>query len=65
MQDRNGNNLIAGDKFIYQVGQIHECTGEIISLNNVDTIKWDDDSSLIPVDDFYYAPTDTAILQKA
>jgi len=64
MQDRHGNNLVAGDKFIYQVGRIFECTGEIISLNNVDTIKWDDDSSLIPVDDFYYAPIDKGMLQK-
>ncbi len=64
MKDREGNYIKAGDKFIYQVGEEHECTGEVYDCGGVAVIKWDDDNQIISVDDFYHQPTDQKILQR-
>jgi hypothetical protein len=63
MKDRDGNTLKAGDRFIYQVGEPHECEGELFSLGGVEVIKWDD-NAIISVSDFYHQPTDQKILQR-
>ena len=64
MKDREGNTLKAGDKFIYQVGEVHECTGEIFDCGGVEVIKWDSDNQITLVSDFYHQPTDQKILQR-
>jgi hypothetical protein len=64
MKDISGNEIGAGDKFMYQVGEPHECTGEVFNCGGVDVIKWDDGADIMAVHDFYYQPTDQKILKK-
>lgn len=64
MKDRDENIIKAGDRFIYQVGEPHECSGEIFDCGGVDVIKWDDDDAIVSVKDFYHQPTDQLIIQK-
>lgn len=63
MKDRQGNDIRPGDKFIYQVGEQHETTGEVFDCGGVAVIKWEDDG-IISVKDFYHQPTDQKILQR-
>jgi hypothetical protein len=57
MKDISGNEIGAGDKFMYQVGEPHECTGEVFNCGG-------DGADIMAVNYFYYQPTDQKILKK-
>jgi len=60
--DKDGNEIKAGDRFIYQFGEPHQMIGKVFDCDGAQVIIWEDGDVTL-VKDFYFEPTDRDVLQ--
>jgi len=64
MTDMNGVKIMPGHKIVYQKGELHEATCDVVKKSDgVYLTNWSDDNETIPVADFWYEPTDHKITE--
>ena len=64
MTDMNGVKIKPGHKIVYQKGELHEATCDVVKKSDgVYLTNWSNNNEIILVADFWYEPTDHKITE--